>query len=172
MFERDENDTEMRDLLDKTENSSRLPEPLNTFEATANEPLISPGNQHAKKQVLRIATQEYRNDSKDQMTYTPKQMTKYDFELDSAIMDAPPSILDATKFKVGEMSEVEAARFSYITSNLKTFNASYASSLRPESIQLKLQIEKIIAGDFDNESIFEEALRGYENSSIATNPFE
>jgi len=53
------------------------------------------------------------------------EKSKYDFELDSAIMDVPASALDSSsKYKVDEMNEDEVRRFSYITSNLKNFNAS------------------------------------------------
>jgi len=57
------------------------------------------------------------------------------------------------------MSEDESRRFSYITSNLKNFNAS---GLRTGA-HLQHKIEKIIAGDFDNESVFTEAEKGFES---------
>lgn len=64
---------------------------------------------------------------------TYEEKSKYDYELDSAIMDMPMSeagtnLLSATHsqytHKFNPKNEDEARRFSYITSNLKALNAS------------------------------------------------
>ena len=60
------------------------------------------------------------------------------------------------------MNEDEVRRFSYITSNLKGFNNSGFQPGTP----MDRQIQKIIAGDFDNDSVFEEAERTHRNGSI------